>query len=342
MATAPLYTLDSIKQMADTVVKGRLFPGIQTPEAAVTLMLLCQAEGLHPMQALRRYDLIQNRPAMKTDAMLAEFMRRGGRVKWHTMTETECEATFTSQGVPDGVKIKWTLEDAKRAGLGGKDNWHKYPRQMLRARVVSEGVRASDPGVNSGIYTPEEVADFEGPPEKALPARKLDPEKAVEVLAAVGSDAEQRTLGEVMDNAAVRRNEALQAHAPSEFNKAAHSALEDARARIAAREEAKASIFGEDEGPAPTLSDDHFKAIEEQVAKKIAAEQKAKGKPDICTKKGCSAQVMTFESTSKAHPGRKYYECHAAHTDRMRLLNEGANAKVANAAATGHFREWAV
>ena len=42
--------------------------------------------------------------------------------------------------------------------------WHKYPRQMLRARVISEGIRAVYPGGCSGFYTPEEVADFDQKP----------------------------------------------------------------------------------------------------------------------------------------------------------------------------------
>ena len=339
---APAFSLETIEKMADMVVKGRLFPAVQTREAAVTLMLLCQAEGLHPMQALRRYDLIQNRPAMKTDAMLAEFIRRGGRVTWHTMTEAECEATFVSAGVPAGVKVRWTMEDAKRAGLGAKDNWHKYPRQMLRARVVSEGVRASDPGVNSGIYTPEEVQDFDTPAEKGIPARKLDPDKAVEVLSTTAHDAEGRTLGEVMDQAAVRRNEALAKHAPNEFRKKDQNALDEARARIAAREEAKSELFGGDDPPESSeLTPDHFAEIERQVAEKIAKESGGKTKPETCTKRGCSSQVHEFTSTSAKHKGRKFWMCHYARQEQVRLLNSGVPAKEAAAVTTGHYREWA-
>lgn len=53
---------------------------------------------------------------------------------------------------------------AKTAQLGGKGNWAKYPRQMLRARVISEGIRATFPACCVGVYTPEEVADFDDRP----------------------------------------------------------------------------------------------------------------------------------------------------------------------------------
>jgi hypothetical protein len=58
---------------------------------------------------------------------------------------------------------------AKAAQLGGKDMWTKYPRQMLRARVISEGVRACYPAVLDGMYTPEEVVDMSPDERTATP-----------------------------------------------------------------------------------------------------------------------------------------------------------------------------
>jgi hypothetical protein len=80
---------------------------------------------------------------------------------------------------------------AKAAGLGSKDNWKSYPRQMLRARVISEGVRATFPAVLNGMYTPEEVQEFDSPrptrskveatPEPVAEAPKLIEVEAVAV-----------------------------------------------------------------------------------------------------------------------------------------------------------------
>ena len=135
-------------------------------EQAVALMLLAQAEGMHPMRAIQEYHIIQGRPAMRTDAMLARFQRAGGKVTWHELNDKKAKATFEH---PQGgkVTIEWTIEMAKRAGLLDKQgsNWLKYPRAMLRARVISEGIRTVFPGVIVGIYTPEEVQDFAEPVE---------------------------------------------------------------------------------------------------------------------------------------------------------------------------------
>jgi hypothetical protein len=96
--------------------------------------------------------------------MMARFQQQGGKVDWKTLTDEEVTATFSH---PSGgsATITWTFEQARKAGLTGKDNWKNYPRAMLRARVVSEGIRTVFPGVVLGVYTPEEVQDIPTQPK---------------------------------------------------------------------------------------------------------------------------------------------------------------------------------
>lgn len=156
---APSYSFADVQKMAVAIAKSGLF-GVNTPEQALALMLLAQAEGLHPVTAARDYHIIDGRPALKADAMLARFIRAGGKVRWHRLSDEAAVATFSH---PDGgsVQIDWTIVRARRAGLGGKPMWAKYPRQMLRSRVISEGIRTVYPAVATGVYTPEEVSDFD-------------------------------------------------------------------------------------------------------------------------------------------------------------------------------------
>jgi hypothetical protein len=148
-----------IQKMAEAAAKSRMF-GFKSPEEAMAIMLLCQAEGLHPGIAMRDYHVIQGRPTLKSDAMLARFQQNGGRVEWLKLSDQEVSGKFSHPAGGEAT-ITWTLAEAKKIGLTGKDNWNKYPRAMLRARVVSEGVRTVYPGVVVGTYTPEEAMDME-------------------------------------------------------------------------------------------------------------------------------------------------------------------------------------
>ncbi len=154
------YSMTDLEKMAASIVKSRLF-GVENVDQAVTLMLVAQAEGVHPATAARDYHVIQGRPSMKADAMMARFQQAGGKVEWQEYSDDKVSGLFSHPQSPKPVLIEWTIEQAKRIGLAGKDNWKKYPRQMLRARVISEGVRTTYPAISSGIYASEEVQDFE-------------------------------------------------------------------------------------------------------------------------------------------------------------------------------------
>jgi hypothetical protein len=158
------FSVPDIQQMAQSVAKSRLF-GMDEAQA-FTLMLLAQSEGIHPVKAVQRYHIVQGRPAMKADAMLADFQQAGGSVEWLTESDDrlKCEALFKHpKNCPQGQTIRFSLDDAKTAGLDKKDNWKNYPSAMMRARVVSIGIRMIMPGIVAGLYTPEEVGDFATP-----------------------------------------------------------------------------------------------------------------------------------------------------------------------------------
>jgi len=156
-----LVPITEIREMAEVAAKSKMF-GFKSPDEAMAIMLLCQAENLHPAIAMRDFHVIQGRPALKADAMLGRFQQAGGSVKWEEYTDERVIGTFSH---PNGgsVTVTWTFEMAKKIGLPSKDNWRNYARAMLRARCVSEGVRTVYPSCVVGVYTPEEVETFKTP-----------------------------------------------------------------------------------------------------------------------------------------------------------------------------------
>ena len=163
-----LMRLEDVALLAENVAKSGLFSEVNTKEKAFALMMLCQSEGLHPMQALRRYHLINGKPSLKADAMLGDFLKAGGRVTWTTLDENVCEATFEAPSIGAPFTLKWTMQDAQRAGITNNPTWKKYPRAMLRARVISEAIRMAMPQILGGLYTPEEVESFEDRPRTVV------------------------------------------------------------------------------------------------------------------------------------------------------------------------------
>lgn len=209
--TTAIIPLSDVERMAMAVAGSNLF-GIKTKEQAVALMLVAQSEGLHPARAALEYHVIQGKPSLKADAMLSRFQAAGGKVEWHDYTPDKVSATFShTQG--GSIRIEWTRKMADDAKLTNKETWRQYPRQMLRARVISEGIRTVFPGVSVGIYTPEEVQDFV--PANEPPKRTEKDMGAVEVVTAasvgvsdVGPDVEAFDYDQAMDDMADAVSEA--------------------------------------------------------------------------------------------------------------------------------------
>lgn len=147
-----------MERMASAVAKSGLF-GVKQPEQAMALMMIAQAEGTHPATAARDYHIIQGRPALKADTMLARFQQAGGKVQWTEYSDKRVAGKFSHPSGGD-LEIAWDMDRAKQAGLAGKDSWKNYPRAMLRSRVISEAVRTLFPGIAVGLYTVEEVQDI--------------------------------------------------------------------------------------------------------------------------------------------------------------------------------------
>jgi hypothetical protein len=180
-----LVPVQDIERMALAVAKSGLF-GVKTADEAMALMLIAQAEGQHPAIAARDYHIIQGRPALKADAMLARFQAAGGKVEWKDYTDERVVGIF-SHPAGGSITVTWTLDQAKHIGLvKPSSGWHKYPRAMLRSRCISEGIRAVYPGCVVGTYSVEEVQDFDDKPAKASSPEVKDM-GAAEVVEAVQS-----------------------------------------------------------------------------------------------------------------------------------------------------------
>ena len=172
--------------MADSIVKSGFY-GFKTKEQVMAVMLVAQAENKHPASVVQEYDIIQGKPALKSQAILARFQLSGGSVQWDVVTPKAVKGTFKH---PQGgsLTVEWTIEMAKQAGIYREGSgWSKYPEDMLRARVISRAVRSIYPACILGHYATEEVMDFDSPSLKHMGVVE-DVKQPVEVIEASTGD----------------------------------------------------------------------------------------------------------------------------------------------------------
>jgi len=172
--------------MADSIVKSGFY-GFKTKEQVMAVMLVAQAENKHPASVVQEYDIIQGKPALKSQAILARFQLSGGSVQWDELTPKRVIGTFKH---PQGgtLTVEWTIEMAKQAGIYREGSgWSKYPEDMLRARVISRAVRSIYPACILGHYATEEVMDFDSPMPKHMGVVE-DVKQPLEVIEASTGD----------------------------------------------------------------------------------------------------------------------------------------------------------
>lgn len=150
------------------------------PEDILLAVQLGHEVGLRPMQALQNIAVINGRPAVWGDAL-------PGLCKASPVYEDLLE-TFEREDDPDflvavcvakrhgstPVTARFSVQDAKRAGLWTKPIWQNYPRRMLQMRARSFALRDAFPDVLKGLIAIEEARDLPPPAYHPSDAPTID------------------------------------------------------------------------------------------------------------------------------------------------------------------------
>lgn len=165
-----LTTLDEMWRFAQAVAVSGLAPkGLERPETIFIALEMGAEVGLPPMAALQNIAVINGRPSLWGDAMLAVCRSSGvfdeGAFDEQVVEKPNgaIEATCTVRRLPNGKPVvrSFTLAEAKAAGLAGKQGpWSQYPRRMLQLRARSWALRDGFADVLRGFRAAEEEADL--------------------------------------------------------------------------------------------------------------------------------------------------------------------------------------
>lgn len=123
------------------------------------LMIIFKGRELQmsPLEAIEQIYLINGRPCMSAQAMNSRIRQLGHSVKVSKWDEKTCIVVGKRKDSGDEMSCTYSLDDAKRAGLLGRQNWQNHPKSMLYARAISQLARSLFPDCLYCVYTQDEL-----------------------------------------------------------------------------------------------------------------------------------------------------------------------------------------
>lgn len=147
--------LQDTLSLSKVLTESRFFQDTTQVAQAAVKVLAGQEMGIGPVAAMTGINIIQGRVSLSANLM-ASLVKRSGRYDYRVkrLDTANCVIEFYQHGKSIGVS-EFAADDARKAGTKNMD---RYPRNMLFARAMSNGVRWYCPDITGGpAYTPEEL-----------------------------------------------------------------------------------------------------------------------------------------------------------------------------------------
>lgn len=150
---APINTTD-IMNISKAFYESGMFTDIKSAAQAMVKISAGAEMGIAPFASMSGIHIIQGKPTIGA-GLMASSLKATGKYDYKVIesSEKKCSIDFY-KGKELLGNSTFTIEDAKKAGTKNID---KFPKNMLFARAISNGVKFYTPDVFSGpVYTPEE------------------------------------------------------------------------------------------------------------------------------------------------------------------------------------------
>ena len=147
--------LNEIMSIGKAFAESGMFADTKSAAQAIVKIQAGQEIGIPPFAAMTGIHIIQGKPAIGAGLMAAR-VKGSGKYDYQVVEQTEkvCSIDFY-QGKKMIGNSTFTAEDAKKAQTKNMD---KFPKNMLFARAMSNGIKWFTPDVFAGpVYTPEEL-----------------------------------------------------------------------------------------------------------------------------------------------------------------------------------------
>lgn len=156
----------NIWEFSNRLAKSKMVPAIfqgKVEDVFVTV-IMGKELGLAPIMALQAICVIQGTVTLKVQTMNAIVRAKcpDAIIEIKLDHEKKQARVLAKRNKEDpGYESYWDMDMAKQMGLAGKDNWIKQAMNMLKARALSDALRAVFPDVLLGLYSSEEMSDVE-------------------------------------------------------------------------------------------------------------------------------------------------------------------------------------
>lgn len=184
----PINGMEDISRLGVAVAKSGWFGNIGQSTGEMIAMTMLQ-ERISPVTFKKKYHVMGDGSlSVASRAIVSAFKRLGGKMKLHEVGKDKCDITFSYDG--NELRYAVTLQEFIDNGVAVssktgalKDNWAKFSGDMLYARCCSFAIRKVCPEADDGLYTSEEVADFDDAPAAPREPAKIDKSEVVSRLA---------------------------------------------------------------------------------------------------------------------------------------------------------------
>lgn len=159
-------SLDEAFRVSQAIAISGLAPkGIDKAEQIMVAIMAGAELGLAPFQSLQSFAVVNGRPTLWGDGLLAVVRGRGVKVREWLEGDGDnmvahCECTRPDSG--EQIHRSFGVGDARKAGLWGKAGpWQQYPKRMLQMRARALSLRDGCADMLRGIQVREEVEDYQ-------------------------------------------------------------------------------------------------------------------------------------------------------------------------------------
>lgn len=155
LSTIQVMPFQDIMVMAKTFAESGMFTDAKAMGQAFVKIQAGQEIGIPPFAAMSGIHIIQGKPTIGA-GLIASTVKGSGKYDYKVleMTDKICRIEFY-QGKDKIGLSEFTIEEARKAQTKNID---KFPKNMLFARAISNGVKWYCPDVFAGpVYTPEEM-----------------------------------------------------------------------------------------------------------------------------------------------------------------------------------------